>query len=198
MGFLGSLRMEPRVVTPWTVRAFNEFAAEKLLTLLPGAPVWRYALLLEDLRAGRSGRSSESACRGCGRTGGFCVERFHKIQDHVSDALLWVVLPGPNLTRARVPLFVVLIFIQALKKFSASQSFKRRISCDTHKPSHLPPRTYPSRAIGCNASQRNKSLGSPPKRPAECIPFALVSGHLQVAEFCRPSSSASSKSGRNV
>ena len=29
-----------------------------------------------------------SACRGGGRTGGFCVERFHKIQDHVSDALI--------------------------------------------------------------------------------------------------------------
>src|SRR5580658_2057008 len=56
--------------------------------LLPVAPILRYALLLEDLLAGRSNRSSESACRGCGRTGGFCVERFHKIQDHVSDALI--------------------------------------------------------------------------------------------------------------
>jgi hypothetical protein len=51
MGFLGSLRLEPRAVTPWTVRALNEFAAEKLPPLLPGALVLRYALLLEDFRA---------------------------------------------------------------------------------------------------------------------------------------------------
>ena len=60
----------------------------KLTTLLPGAPVLGYALLLENLRAGRSSRSSESASRGSGCTGGFCIERFHKIQDHVSDALI--------------------------------------------------------------------------------------------------------------
>jgi len=34
------------------------------------------------------GPASESACRRGGCTGGFCVERFHKIQDHVSDALI--------------------------------------------------------------------------------------------------------------
>ena len=45
---VASLRMEPRAVTPSTLRALNEFAAEKLPTLLPGAPVLRYALLLED------------------------------------------------------------------------------------------------------------------------------------------------------
>src|SRR5580700_946600 len=32
--------------------------------------------------------ASGSACRRGGRTGGFCVERFHEIQNHVSDALI--------------------------------------------------------------------------------------------------------------
>jgi hypothetical protein len=50
---VASLRMEPRAVIPSTVRALNKFAAEKLPTLLPGAPVLRYALLPEDLRAGK-------------------------------------------------------------------------------------------------------------------------------------------------
>jgi hypothetical protein len=49
--------------------------------------------------------------------------------------LLGVVLPGPDLTRPKVPLFVALTLIQALNVFPASQSLKRRIPGNTHQPS---------------------------------------------------------------
>src|SRR5271169_2204390 len=36
----------------------------------------------------RGAPAPESACHGGGCAGGFCVERFHEIQDHVGDALI--------------------------------------------------------------------------------------------------------------